>query len=47
MTEECSADSLKCKDEEDEEEDFAQVSDLVGPGLSNEANVTPEDGHKA
>lgn len=45
MTEECSVDSRK--EEEDEEEDFAQVSDLVGPMLGHETNVTPEDGHKA
>ena len=45
MHRDISADSHK--EEVDEEADFAAVSDLVGTGLRNEANLTPEEGTKA
>ena len=47
MNDDFSADSHKEEQDDDEEADFAKVSDMVGSGLRGEVNVTPEEGTKA
>jgi len=47
MNDDFSADSNKDEQDDDEEADFAKVSDMVGSGLRSEVDITPEEGTKA